>query len=397
MGPRFVLSAAALVAALATLPRPAAAQEKWYDRLTLSGDFRVRSESFFQEGTPDRTRARIRLRFGVTAPLGDGFTAGLRFATGERGNITSTNVSLGDVFENKAFNLDRAFLAWRPNGTVEITAGKFGLPRWRPSGAIVSELLFDDDLSPEGFHETLTLHSARTGTVRRVALMGEQWVLRESGSGTDSWMVGGQGVVELAVDGRTSLGVGAGYYEFLNGRTLVQARNDNDALLVTNAVRTRSGALVGGGLPLRPAAADPFDRFEQQFQLVHAGAGLRRSGVAGTDLEAYVEWVRNAGADEHRTGVWAGVSLGTARNPGDWAAGLAWARVEQEAVLSMLSYSDLGRGGTNVEGPIVAVSWRPARAITLQAKDHIMTPVREVPGLNARVLHRLQLDARVSF
>jgi hypothetical protein len=72
---------------------------KWYDRLTVSSDFRVRSESFFQEEATARTRLRVRMRIGIIAQLTDGFTFGARVATGTPGNITSTNVSLGSLDE----------------------------------------------------------------------------------------------------------------------------------------------------------------------------------------------------------------------------------------------------------------------------------------------------------
>ncbi|HEX9756000.1 MAG TPA: putative porin, partial [Gemmatimonadales bacterium] len=81
----------------------------------------------------------------------------------------------------------------------------------------------------------------------------------------------------------------------------------------------------------------------------------------------------------------------------DWGIALAWARTEQESVLSFLSYSDFGLGGTNVEGPIIAASWRPLRPLVLEATHHIVSPARALPGRNPNTLHRLQVDARVSF
>jgi len=369
---------------------------KWYDRLTVSSDFRVRSESFFQEEATARTRLRVRMRIGIIAQLTDGFTFGARVATGTPGNITSTNVSLGSLDELSP-RVDRSYLRWSPTKTVQVTAGKFGLPVWKATGGIGSELVFDDDFAPEGLHQAITLFQAEEGLVRRFAVHGDQWIMREVSSGSDSWMVGTQAVLGLALDDQTTLDLSGSYFDFINGEVLAQARNDNGELLVSNTVITESGATIDGGLSLKPSSSDPFDRFANDFRLVQGTVGLTRSDVMGTRLAAYATVVHNTGAETHNTGMWTGASLGTASRPGQWAFALAWARLEQEAVLSMLSYSDLGKGGTNVQGPIIAISWRPVASVTLSAKDHIMSLIRKVPGANANTLHRIQVDARVSF
>ena len=67
----------------------------------------------------DRTRLRLRTRFGAEANLGEGFTAGLRLATGESNSPTSPNQSLGSAgsgqggnFSKYAIWLDRGFLKY---------------------------------------------------------------------------------------------------------------------------------------------------------------------------------------------------------------------------------------------------------------------------------------------
>ncbi|TFH66465.1 MAG: hypothetical protein E4G90_03395 [Gemmatimonadales bacterium] len=397
---RLLLSGASLWLFLLTLGTPTISQAqsapKWYERLTTSGDFRVRSESFFQETATARTRLRVRMRIGLTAKLTDGFTFGARIATGTPGNVTSTNVSLGSLNE-MSLRVDRAYLRWSPNNTVEVSAGKLGLPVWKAAAGINSELVFDDDFAPDGLHQSLTLFRSSEGLVRRVTVLGDQWIMQEVSSGSDSWMVGTQGVLGLALDDRTTLDFSGAYFDFVNGDVLAQARNGNGELLISNAVITESGATVDGGVSIKPSSADPFARSANDFRLIQGTIGLMRSDVMGTRLAAYATVVHNTGADDDNSGIWAGASLGTASRPGQWALAMAWARVEQEAVLSMLSYSDLGKGGTNVQGPMLAVSWRPAASVTLSAKDHIMSHIRKVPGANANTLHRIQVDARVSF
>ena len=47
------------------------ALESAFGRFRFSGDMRVRGEDFFQQGVPDRNRARIRARVGLEGRLND--------------------------------------------------------------------------------------------------------------------------------------------------------------------------------------------------------------------------------------------------------------------------------------------------------------------------------------
>jgi hypothetical protein len=131
----------------------------------------------------DRERARIRARFGAEMDLGDGFTMGVRIATGETNNPTSTNQTLGVAnnaqggnFSKYAIWLDRAFaryeLGSEPGGAplprnLAIDKGKNQIaePSPVPSSQwdfvaevgrfdnpyfTVSELMWDEDLGWDG-------------------------------------------------------------------------------------------------------------------------------------------------------------------------------------------------------------------------------------------------------
>ncbi len=124
----------------------------WTQRIRLFGDVRTRYEGIYfpgdndntgafpnfnaiNTGAPfdvsgtvfspqlnvdeDRTRVRLRVRFGAEANLGDGWTAGLRLATGETNSPVSPNQSLGLAgsgqggnFSKYAIWLDRGFLRY---------------------------------------------------------------------------------------------------------------------------------------------------------------------------------------------------------------------------------------------------------------------------------------------
>ncbi len=79
-------------------------------RFRFNGDVRVRGETFVQNLTQDRNRARIRVRFGFDGKLNDDFIAGISLASGALGDPTSTNESLTNFFDRKTIALDRGFI-----------------------------------------------------------------------------------------------------------------------------------------------------------------------------------------------------------------------------------------------------------------------------------------------
>jgi len=397
MRPVFVTIALVLAAA----GRLVAQQDttpKWYDRIRFEGDFRLRHESFFAEGAPTRGRLRIRARAGFTLPISKTVTSGLRLASSEPGVVTSSNVSLTGSLVPKSMVLDRAFLTWTPSSHFSVTGGKFALPLIRNPGLFRSELIYDEDVAPEGLHEQVTLVRRKTGLLRRLAVLGEQWTLQELGDRPDTWMLGGQAVADLAFSSRTTATIAGSYYGYIHGRTLAEARNSNNALFVSNSVVLRDGTVVPGGKPLAPSSSNPFATFLNDFELISGTAGLSIDRVFGRmPLQAYVDVVHNAGASEENTGYWASLSAGTLRRRGDWAATVVYARVPTEAVLSMYSYSDLGFGGTNSKGPMLQVQYRPGKDFTLSIRDHVMSAVNASTAVANTTLHRLQIDASVAF
>ncbi|HET9513627.1 MAG TPA: putative porin, partial [Gemmatimonadales bacterium] len=114
-------------------------------------------------------------------------------------------------------------------------------------------------------------------------------------------------------------------------------------------------------------------------------------------IQLYGDVVYNDGAEDQNLGWWAGLSVGAIRQAGDWAIAGLYTRVEQESVLSMYNYSDLGVGGTNVEGPILSLQYRPMSSLTLSYRHHMVRPVTAVAGLSDERLHRILVDAAVSF
>jgi hypothetical protein len=92
------------------------------------GDVRVRFEPIFQDQTPDRYRARVRLRIGVEGKLNEDFIGGFQLATGTTENDpVSTNFTDSQFFSRKPIGVDKAYINYQPvaHKWVTLTAGKF--------------------------------------------------------------------------------------------------------------------------------------------------------------------------------------------------------------------------------------------------------------------------------
>jgi hypothetical protein len=102
----------------------------------------------------DRNRFRLRARVGLNVDLGDGFTLGIRGATGENDSPVTENQTLGVTngaqggnFSKYAIWLDRAFLRYelggQPDRDLSITIGRQDNPFFSTTMLWASDLGFD--------------------------------------------------------------------------------------------------------------------------------------------------------------------------------------------------------------------------------------------------------------
>jgi hypothetical protein len=160
----------------------------------------------------------------------------------------------------------------------------------------------------------------------------------------------------------------------------------------------QDGTILEGGQSIAPPSGNPFSGFVSDFEILSLAAGISIDSAVGRHpLQLYVDLAENTAAADQSTGLWTGLTLGALRRAGDWSASVVYTRVETESVVSMFSYSDLGFGGTNVEGPILTAQFRPVGTLTLSYRHHLTRSVVPVAGPSDRRLHRIMLDAGVSF
>ncbi|MFN7952965.1 MAG: putative porin [bacterium] len=378
---------------------------EWLDRFSLFGDMRVRGEGFFQNDVTARDRFRVRARIGVNAKASDEIDGTVRLATGDPADPISTNQSLTDLFTRKPITLDQAFLTIKPSTTfgwsrpyLTVTAGKIPNPVFRPKAVMGSELVFDDDLSPEGFSESLALVDSKTGFLRKLNLLGNEWSVKEISSGADAWIFGGQLSSELALGSRVTLTAAFANHYVSQANRIATEANTNSALFISNNVVLKDGT-TAGGTQVKPKAENPITRFTGGFNIVNPSL----QAVVDTGLPAWPVTIsgdlalNTEAKDGDDTGYWVGAGIGQTKNPGDFAFSVAYAHTETDAVVSAFSYSDFGKGGTNEEGPFVKIDWMPLPRLVVTAKNHFIKLIDAPAGKPNDTLYRLQVDAAYTF
>jgi hypothetical protein len=307
----------------------------------FSGDLRLRGETL-HSGDPARIRGRFRLRFNVDAQFGEEWRGGLRLASGDDTDPTSTNQTFTNFFLRKPVNLDLAFASYQPRWWkgLTLTGGKFPFTWHR------TELTLDNDLNPEGASQVIEFTVSR-GALERIRLVGFQAPFLERSVGRDSLLLGGQVQLGFRPVGPVRLTTYAGFMDFL--------RTDPIRAAQTAVPR----ALTGNVNNLAATAT----QFASRFGLLDLITRMEiDTGAERWPLVLQFDYVNNTRActnlvniapprptcnPRDRDGFWAELLLGRTRQRHDVELGYTFLRIEQEAVLGAFNFSDL-RASTGV-------------------------------------------------
>ncbi|MBU0743637.1 putative porin [bacterium] len=308
------MKSCALAALFAVLAAACATAGDWTETVTLSGDLRYRQERFDVDGSELRNRQRIRARLDLAALPEDNLELGFRLSSGS-GDPVSGNQTLGDGFTTKSIMLDRAYFAWTHarSGAV-ITGGKMGIPFFAPS-----ELLWDNDLSPEGL---ALAHTMGEGDTRFFVNGAGLWV-EERSSAENSALFGAQAGLRQTLDGAWFV-VGGSYFNYTD---LAGPLYDGDFFGNSN-----DGA----------AFATDFNLVEVFVQLGFAAGEL--------PVTVFADFVTNQEADADEQGYLFGARLGKAKKAGTWELKYNYREVQKDAVMGALTDSDFRGGGTDGKG-----------------------------------------------
>ena len=398
---------------------------KWLDVITTFGDLRNRVEGFYGDNYHAQTRYRMRARIGLNANVTDEISGTVRLATGNQDDPISTNQTFTNLFSRKQINLDWAYMTIKPGKTFglepgwgQIVIGKFNVMLARQS-----EMIWDDDLAPEGASETLNLWEQREGFLRSVRLNALQWEMNDASANNDSWIAGGQAAVDTAFGSTATWSASLADYNFIDmnrvARTYLSQYTDPTGTTTNssfNSSLANSNDVVMNGKQITG--------YKYGFNVINVGTELDFPNPFGVGIPAglWGDFVNNTQAQGRDTGVSVGVGIGKAqkdwyhdalKNPGDWGVAYTWEWVEKDAVVSLFSYSDFQyqqpktaqKGSTNVTGSVIRFDYELFPNFQLTAKSHfinaldpgIATTTNGKPLVGNSTLARVQFDALLRF
>jgi len=399
---------------------------EWVSKITLFGDVRLRNEVFFRDGDRDRNRDRFRLRFGAKAKVNEETELGFKLVSGTANDPISNNVTASDQFTFKNINIGNAYLKLAPAASigldrpiVTLMGGKFDVPLYRIPGP--SQPVFDGDLTPEGFFESVKPIEAKDGFLRGLSFNLGQWIFQENANTGDGAVFAFQGLASMAL-GDAEWNLAVGDYKFQKASTIASARNRNTSLNVTNTVVLSDGTVVGGR-PIDPTKFGPnkdgisaptvdaegnvvpgkaitIVGYVSDFNEMDVGTDLLvPTGAPSWPVRAFFEYVKNTeaeGGDDQ--GFQGGATLGASKDPGNLWLTYAYERLETDAVISAFSESDFGHdGGTNTKAHIVQAGYVLWKNLSILSTVYFDKPIREVSGRNANLDTRWQVDVIAKF
>lgn len=324
------------------------------ERFRFGGDVRVRFEPTLQEDTPDRYRARLRVRFGAEGKLNEEFGGGFYLATGTvNDDPVSTNATLTQFFSRKTIGLDRGWITYKPKRAewLELTGGKFSYTWLR------SSLTLDPDLNPEGFSEKLT-YSGHGKMLKSLSVTGMQLFFNEvAGSnvpvtaGNDSYAAGGQVAGTFAWTPRITTTVAGTALNWLNADSIAQA-------VVAKTLagnRNTNATTIKGGVT----------SFASKFLYVDLIADTTiKTKWERWPVRILADYVDNARAASNQgQGYWLEASLGRTQVRHDVQIGYSLGHIEQDAIIAAFGESEM-RAPTNVVQHRVYWQWLPQKNTT---------------------------------
>jgi len=355
----------------------------------------------------DRNRIRLRARFGADLNLGEGFTSGIRVATGQDNSPTSTNQSMGLPYNGQGGNfskyaiwLDRAFIKYEiggmPTKNLAITFGRFDNPFFK-----TSEIVWDDDLGFDGVAIQGKYEVARgftpfvAGGVFPVYNTDFNFSSNQPQkfASYDKWLYGVQGGFDWKITKDLQFKMGAAYYYFDNieGKLsspytplTVNDAGDTDASRPSFAQKGNTYMALRDIVPNASndygttnqwqyyGLATPFHDIDLNFKLDYKIFEPYVISVSGEWVENLAfdsgaigdKAVNNRGANDTTVsdsiGAFVGgdtawivqMQVGSADlgKRWDWQLFGGYRYVESDAVVDGFNDSDFGGGGTNLKG-----------------------------------------------
>ena len=382
---------------------------EWSQRVKLSGDVRVRYEKdsfdanngdFLSPSSPgqimnstvDRDALKLRARLGVDAKLSDDFQVGIGLSTDTNrsaGSPVSTNATLGDSFNKKAFAMDKAYLKWSPDPSLAAWGGRF------PNPWYCTDLVWDQDINFDGV--ALQYRPQITGSLGLFFSGGIFPVQEVELSQHDKWLLGSQVGVQYGSPDGATLKLAAAWYDFMN--TVGQVNDPAQPGLrdwTAPSFQQKGNTLmdIDPSSAIKTAYASAFRELNltgsldlgywQPVHLVLSGDYVNNLGFNRGDVSART----GSQVKKETEGFQAGISVGYPQLQalGDWKALFSYKYLESDAVMDAFTDSDFHLGGTNAKGWIAGLDLGLGKDVWLSTRWFSANEITG-PPLSIDVLH----------
>ena len=361
-------------------------RERWEDQRTLKNNADTYSTS----------RSRTRVRLGVYPWINEELSAGVQLATGNDkvDETISRNQSAGALFQPKNIYLNEAFIDYHPtalDGQVNVILGK----RDGSASIIrVNNLVYDSDLTFEGV--TVQYGKDAEGKEKSGPIAIAGYYLLDSWSDaakSDPTLFIGQAAYKGEVnDIRYMLGAGYNLYsQVLNISTTLNA--------------DKSG--TGGGFVANN------NTLNKGYRIVELFGNIGGQITDTLPWSIYGQYAVNTAKsadyvaiNNNRRKAWlAGLTIGDAKQVGQWSLDGKYDRIESDSVFPYFTDSDRKVGSftglsrptaiVNVKGFEVALTYHLVQNMTLGARYFCYNEIDKEAG--NPTLHQLQVDALVKF
>ena len=429
----------------------------WVSRFSFNGDVRLRYEGdYFPTGndtaagltnfnsintsttpidtaTPfpfynmdqDRERMRLRARFGADVNLGQGFSSGVRLATGDTSSPVTQNQTFGGTtngsggnFSKYAIWLDRGFIKYELGGldkSLMLNAGRIDNPFFSTSMIWADDLGFDGVVAAGKYQVADGVKPFLTGGAFPVYNTDFNFASNQGNKfkSEDKWLFGVQSGVDWKINKDFSLKLAGAFYDYENIEGKVStpfvatstanagdtdgsrpsfAQKGNTYIKLRNLLpgSTADYQYYGLATPFRIATLTgrlDYSRFDPlhialvgEFakNVAFDRASIISNGPGGAGP------VNNVDANNSFVGgdtAWI-VSLNLGKvaleKLWDWNTNIGYRYVESDAVVDGFCDSDFGGGGTNLKGLTIggnmALSPRVSTGMRWMSADSVAGP-----------------------
>ena len=361
--------------------------------LTPTGDVRVRYESLqnkWDGGTANyaNDRWRTRVRVGLNAWINEELSGGVSIATDSDNNgdvysgSTSRNQTYAKLFNAKSIFLNEAYIDYHPmdfglNGKANLIFGKRDVAK---SIVWTDDMIYDGDITLEGV--TLQYGKAADGKEKDGLIFNAGYYFLDQISPATTDIAGYNApskendpfltIVQIAYKGNVAdysymLGVGDHNFRNLEFLPVYDAKNVN--------VPSRNLVELFGNIGGDITETLPW---QLRGQFAH-----NTSNKAVTNQKD--AWL-------------AGLSIGDAKQPGQWKVDFNYNRIEKDSVFPFFTDSDrkVGSYNTGTQGWEVGATYHLVQNMTVGAKYYNYYQIHSLEAGNPH-LHTLQCDMVVKF